>query len=68
MADKGDHPGVHIDPTDFYKDLKQEDKNVKDTEKGLNRENKNVNPESKEGEKFRSDKPQDKNLGKEKNI
>jgi hypothetical protein len=24
MADKGDHPGVHIDPTDFYKDVRQE--------------------------------------------
>jgi len=25
-ADKGDHPGIHIDPTDFYKDIKKEEK------------------------------------------
>ena len=35
MADKGDHPGIHIDPTDFYKDVRKEDMN-KGTEKDKN--------------------------------
>jgi hypothetical protein len=26
MADKGDHPGYHLDPTDFYKDLNKDEK------------------------------------------
>lgn len=49
MADKGDHPGVHIDPADFYKDTKQ------------GAVNKNI---KKEGE-WNKDKQEDKNLNKD---
>ena len=41
MADKGDHPGIHIDPTDFYKDAKKEVK----PEVQKNKEQKNLNKE-----------------------
>lgn len=33
LADKGGHAGVHIDPADFYKDVKK-DWNKKESEKG----------------------------------
>jgi hypothetical protein len=51
MADKGDHPGYHIDPSDFYKDLKKDketssgiiDNKMKVDDQNLSSENRKAN-------------------------
>ena len=45
MADKGYDPGVHIDPADFYKDIKQGQKAEGEVNKDK-QENKNLSKEA----------------------
>ena len=72
MADKGDHPGIHIDPTDFYKDAKQDinnknqqasdkDKNLGSQTQSTMNANKNMVKDNMQEQK--SDANKDKNKG-----
>jgi len=46
-ADKGDHPGIHIEPTDFYKDIKKEEKSTENINKQDDVSNKKENNQNK---------------------